>query len=544
MSDSERILNFLERAEKRTRRNRRFNEIATSLSIALLIPVTFKLLDLIFVFRGRTVSVFLLLWLAGTAAWIVYRTRGRHTLSGIAANVDRRAKLNDRFKTAYWFIRNPQKSPWIDEQIRQTASQASTLQIDALYPRRVPRASYIATVLLLVLFGLNFIPLSLNHNWVKLQAAPPFSLTDDEQKSLKEARKLLEQAKALENAAIVEKIEDIIQNLEQGNISVNEAVSQLEGLKQELDEGNLDVASLTNGLSEMAAILQQAAPLEQAAAAMAKGDLENAAAGMRQISGQLLNFSPADIRGMQEKFQQASENPRAGLEELAKAFESVAGGLQRGDRPAAQSALDRAARELEGLGQQIDDQALRNEASEELRELAESLQQRGEGGDPVPGSRQTGSPTEESQQSGGESAEGAPPAESEGESGEGAAGEGEGMNASPEAGDQQVGEGESSGKGGTSFGGSTQSAPLEGEATSLEVQFKQELLEMSAAAAGELPGKEEAAGERERSKLDYRNVPSNLTPAQKDLLNQDRIPWESRQLIKNYFQAVKPQEKK
>ena len=49
----------------------------------------------------------------------------------------------------------------------------------------------------------------------------------------------------------------------------------------------------------------------------------------------------------------------------------------------------------------------------------------------------------------------------------------------------------------------------------------------------------EAAGERERSKLDYRNAPSDLTPAQKDLLTQERIPWENRQLIKNYFQAVK-----
>ena len=42
------------------------------------------------------------------------------------------------------------------------------------------------------------------------------------------------------------------------------------------------------------------------------------------------------------------------------------------------------------------------------------------------------------------------------------------------------------------------------------------------------PDKEaEAAGERQRSKLDYRNAPSDLTPAQKDLLNQDRIPTDS-----------------
>jgi hypothetical protein len=46
---------------------------------------------------------------------------------------------------------------------------------------------------------------------------------------------------------------------------------------------------------------------------------------------------------------------------------------------------------------------------------------------------------------------------------------------------------------------------------------------------------------QERSKLDYRNVKSELSPAQKDLLNQDRIPWEYRSLIKDYFQAIRPQ---
>ena len=85
------------------------------------------------------------------------------------------------------------------------------------------------------------------------------------------------------------------------------------------------------------------------------------------------------------------------------------------------------------------------------------------------------------------------------------------------------------------------SAPLEGEVTALEVQLQKEALKIEEGLGGEEPAEDvEAAGERERSKLDYRNAPSNLTPAQKDLLGQDRIPWQSRQLIKNYFQAVKP----
>jgi hypothetical protein len=48
----------------------------------------------------------------------------------------------------------------------------------------------------------------------------------------------------------------------------------------------------------------------------------------------------------------------------------------------------------------------------------------------------------------------------------------------------------------------------------------------------------EKASKQERSKLDYRNVPSDLRAAQKELLNQESIPWGYRQLIRNYFAAI------
>ena len=40
------------------------------------------------------------------------------------------------------------------------------------------------------------------------------------------------------------------------------------------------------------------------------------------------------------------------------------------------------------------------------------------------------------------------------------------------------------------------------------------------------------------------NVQTELTPGQKDALNPNNVPWEYRQLIKEYFQAIKPTEKK
>ena len=103
-----------------------------------------------------------------------------------------------------------------------------------------------------------------------------------------------------------------------------------------------------------------------------------------------------------------------------------------------------------------------------------------------------------------------------------------------------LGCGDSGGNSPSGKGGSD--APREGAPTTLDVKLQQERVK-----GMEDQGKEENIEEvskQERSKLDYRNVKSDLSPAQKDLLNQDRIPWEYRPLIKNYFQAIRPPAKK
>jgi hypothetical protein len=555
MSDKDVILQFLEKAEKRARSNKRFNEIATALAIAFIIPVSFKLLDLVFLFRARTVSTFFLVWLAATVAWIVWRIRGRNPLAQTAANIDRKASLNDQLKTAYWFIRNPRQSEWVDAQIQRTAKEAGRIRIDSLYPRKFPRNSLIAAGLLFLLVGLNFVPLSLNHNWVYLQAAPPFSLTEEERVNLANAIKLLEQAKAEENAELAGKIQELIEQLQEGEISVDDAIKQLDALKDELEAGDLDSANMTNGLEQMAAILRQAKALQPAAQPMGRGELNEAASQMRQLAARLQTLSQDDLREMSQRLNSASENPRSGLQDLARAFETTGGAIQRGDRAASQSGFDRIARELESIRQELDDQALRSEAGDELGDLVDSLEQREEGeatSSEAGGKSAASQGKSEQKGAGGEAGErGEAPEGGEGEAGEGGepgeggeAGEGE---EGTEAGTNPGGPSEDGppGRGGNSFGGSTKSAPLEGEATSLEVQLQKEALQFEAEGGGLEPDKEaEAAGERQRSKLDYRNAPSDLTPAQKDLLNQDRIPWDSKQLMKKYFQAVKPKTNK
>jgi len=550
MSDRELIIHFLEKAEKRVRSNKRFNDIAVTLAIAFVFPVVFKLLDLFFLFRGRTVVTVLGLWALATIVWIFVKLHGKSPLNQVAGNIDNKARLNDQLKTAYWFIQNPRESQWVDAQIRHTANAAGKLRLDNLFPRRFPRASYLVGALLFLMVFLNFIPVSLNYNWLAGHAAPPFRLSDEERKSLQNALKLLEKAKAAENALIAEQIQNVIEDLEQGNISQEEAMKQLQELQEKLEEGELDAENMTNGLGQMAAILRQSKALQAAAQQMGKGALEEASSQMQILNARLEGISPADVQEMAEKLQLASERPRTGLQDLARAFETTSAALQRGDRAAGHSGVDRIARELKSLAEQLADQELRSKAGDEIGDLVEALQdsdaqqiageskqtgkQNGQSkaGQPAPG--EAGEAGENAEQQSGQAPE---------QAGEGEAAGGEQNGEGGEAGENPGGTSEDAadGKGGNSFGGSTKSAPLEGDATALEVQLQKEALKIEVGEGGEKPAEDvEAAGERERSKLDYRNAPSNLTPAQKDLLNQDRIPWQSKQLIKNYFEAVKP----
>jgi len=553
MTDKDLILEFLEKARRRVGSNSRLAEIARILALAMLVPVAFKLLDFFYLFRARTVTTFFVLWLIATLIWVFSRLRRAGPIADVAAAVDRKAGLNDQLKTAYWFIRNPRDSAWVDTQIEDAAKQAGKLRLNNLYPRIVPRTSYIAGALLFLLVALNFVPLTLNYNWVYLQAAPAFLLSEAERLNLDNALRLLEKARAAENQEIAQKIEELIDDLEKGNISLEEAVKQLEDIQNQLDEGDAETGAMANGLQQMAAILRQSKALQQAATSMGRGELTEAANKLRELGNQLNSVPSSDIQDMAARLGQAAENPRGSLQELATAFEDTRAAIEKADRLATKTGLEKIAKELENIKQRIDDQELIAEAGDELGDLVDSLvereQQQGEAKAGQPGKpgenkgkgEQANDPNSQTNGEGEAQEAGGEPGDQEGEGQEG----GE----SGQAGDQPGGESSDNGegKGGNSFGGSTKSAPLEGEATSLEVQLQQEALKVElgeSSGNNEADKKNEAAGEQERSKLDYRNAPSDLTPAQRDLLNQDRIPWESRQLIKNYFQAVKPKQTK
>lgn len=540
MSDKEAIIRLLVDTERRIRANRILTSTSANLVIALLVPIGFKLVDLLIPFRGTTVAVFFAAWGIATAAWLLWHARGSETLERAAAEIDQTAGINDEMKTAYWFIRNPKESPWVDAQIQRAAKNANRIQINSLYPRSIPRASYSAAALAILLGILNFLPLPWNNNWLLLHGAPAFALTTDQKALLERAMELLKEAEALQQTELAEKLSQIVKALQNGSMSKDDFSRSLSELQRALSERNLDAGRVTDGLERIAKALEPSSLTKPVADKMFALDLQSAAAEAREIKNSLNNTPEPGLREMSERFQEAAGTAGKGLEQLGQYLEAASNALRQRDRAAGEKALEQVAGEFERLQRSLASQRLQSEASDQISSLQDSV-----GGDPgEAGEGQDVAANESGQGQGeGESGKGVQSSGKGEGQGEGQGqGQGEGESQAQENGEKQGqgdgdGDGSGAGTGGTKAGTSG-AFPARGEPTSLQTQLDKEVLPVQPTRGSRTETITEAS-QRERSKLDYRNVPSQLSPAQKDLLNQDSIPWEQRQFVKEYFETIR-----
>jgi len=547
MSDKELIIRSLENVNRRIRTNRLLGELTSGFCAFLIIPVVFKVWDLFRPFSGLTVTIVLTLWLIGLIGYLAWRMSGRSSLYHAAAALDHRASLRDEIKTAYWFVTAPaiQHSPdWVALQVRRAAQRAMSLNVNQLYPRVIPRTSYAAAGLFILLISLNFAPLSTNHNWFYLQAAPAFTLTPQEQSLISETRKLLKQVQKTQ-PELAKQLEQIVQSLEQGTIDPAEAMKQIEQLKNSLDEGNLDLANINEGLDEMAQDLSGANETQQVSRDMSEHDFQKASEDLKELAdGKLNSDDGSAMQALEKALEQASENSHQGMQSLAQDMKQAADGLANNDMKSFKDAMNQASKDIEDLQQKVEQQQAKNSASQDLQSLKESLQQRQQ---QAQGSGQQRGEKGQTQQ--GQSAEkgkqGQPNAEA-GENDQAGSSQGGTPDENAPSGDQkgqQPGKpGDEAEQGGAGRGLNTSGMPnapmnIMGAPTKLDVKLEQE--KVNAENDGGTPQNLEEESKQERSKLDYRNVHSDLSPAQKDVLNRDKIPWEYKGLIKNYFQAIR-----
>ena len=554
MSDREAIVQTLRQIETRVRTNRLVERLAFGSLILIVIALLVKAWDLLSPLSSSTIQIFWVLWFIALAAFIG-RTLvgGRGTLSEAAAHVDQKAQLKNEITSAYWFMHNGGRNPWIELQVHRAAETARGLDPKRLYPRAVGATSYLAVGLGVLLLILNFAPLPIDHDWLYSREAPTLTLSSEDEALLEEIEELIEQAQELQQDEVVDQLQELIEALRSGELSASEALQELDQIQDLMDEGNLDMASIIEGLEEIGQDLQQSEDTRKAGEAMSGGELEQAAEEMRRLAEQLGAGEQPD-EDLQEVLEQASENTRPGLEELAEKLQEASESLQNQDRDALQQALEEASRELEDLSEMVESQQIKNQASQQLENLQNSLreQQNQEQQAAVEDAleqmrqqqdqQQQGEPGQQQDQMSQEQAAQQGQLDAEPEFAPGAAGAGQMTDqaqAPGQPGEVQGFDATGTGQMPSGFGFSPEEK--EGAPTSLDVQLQEERMEAqrSEDLESEAEKIEEESGEQ-RSKLDYRNVPSDLTPAQQDLLNQEQIPREYRNLIREYFQAIRP----
>jgi len=284
------------------------------------------------------------------------------------------------------------------------------------------------------------------------------------------------------------------------NWLVLEAAPSDNALGRTAGDGLLDREAILKNLKEVAERLRESELLKETADALANGDVEGAANDLRSLAEQIGNATSEEI----DEFRAAMASAAATKQDKAE--------------------LEPALQEMADTSETAEDTGIYEEmmqTAQALQELAEKLQTAAQDGE----SYQTGKSTDN-----------APSKESVQVS---------------DAGPGNLKQSNSTGPGGGS------DAPPGGLAelpTSLEAKLRLDVkleaqavqgIEANRAQPKDKEGDEEEISEatkKERSKVDYRNVKSDLSPAQKDLLNQDHVPWEYRALIKGYFQAIRPAE--
>ena len=344
-------------------------------------------------------------------------------------------------------------------------------------------------------------------------------------------------------------------SLENSEVQLEEAEQQMEDVASLIDEGNLTVTGILEGLEEVGEDLQQSEDTLPAGQGLVEGNLGDAASELEELAEELgTGREPAS--DLSEALEEAASNDRPGLEELTNQMEAAASGLENESLEEVEQALLGTAESLNRLADIIESQRLQNEAAARMEALQEALRQAQAETEPTELDIQDDliSPEGEVETPFSTGGDGSQPGQGDSTGNEEMTGQ-----------DMPDMNSESGGEGGQQAGelpgGNAESlsadasglipmgygySPLikEGAATSLEVLLQQELVEVQMEELASDPEEEmpELSSRREASVLDYRNAPSDLTPAQQDLLNPDRIPREYQNLIKQYFEAIRTEQ--
>ena len=460
---------------------------------------------------------------AAFLAFLLWSQIGGRQLGRAAGVADMRAGLNDEIKSAYWFMRQNDSSPWIDLLVGRAAATARRLNPRRLVPVTIPKRFGIT----LALFGLLQIfalvpsdgPLL---TFVVASDSIRFERTLDTY--AEEIRDLIDgEGDELLDEEALALLELALEELEAEDTSFDELLRNLREAQDLLDEGNLEMTAIRDALDELGEEFSGSNELKDFVNALRNQDLSDAADRLRDLAERLADLDGLELTELAELLQEASNLDEPAIEELLKALQQAADAIAEDRVPDAQEALNEAADEID----QITDRQARQQANNEAAERAQALQEAL--------ARQPMS------------------AEGQTQMAQGQSGEAQQANASTAAPSSTVNRSEGAQPPGTESGpagnatGDPSGGPLAlGASTTLEVQLALEVVDDTALEFSdeerELDPEDlfQEASRQQGSIVQYRDVRAPSQYSQGSALNAERIPWQYRSLVKKYFLAIRP----
>ena len=517
------ITAILKRIDLKVRFNRTLLHLSVASCLVLAALVLIELAPRLVPVNMPPGSLIVGVGAAAFLAFLLWSQMGGRQLGRAAGVADMRAGLNDEIKSAYWFMRQDNSSPWIDLLVGRAAATARRLNPRRLVPVTIPKRFGIALALFGLLQVLALVPSDGPLlTFVEAPDSIRFERTLDTY--AEEIRDLIDgEGDELLDEEALALLELALEELEAEDTSFDELLRDLREAQDVLDEGNLEVTATRDALDELGEEFSGSNELKDFVNALRNQDLSDASDRLRDLAERLADLDRIELTELAELLQEASNLDEPAIEELLRALQQAADAIAEDRVPDAQEALNEAADEID----QITDQQARQQANNEAAERAQALQEAL--------ARQPMSPAGQAQTA------------------EGQSGEPQQADSSAAAPSSAVNRSEGAQPPGTESGpagnstGDPSGGPLElGASTTLEAQLALEVIDGT---RPEFPEEDQEldpkdlfqeASRQQGSVVQYQDVRAPSQYSQGSALNAERIPWQYRSLVKKYFLAIRP----
>jgi hypothetical protein len=331
--------------------------------------------------------------LAVVAAVLWALVRRRPKLEGAIA-LDRFHGLRDRLANALYFASLPpsERTPLMDLAIEDGCAHGQDLAPRKAAPIAFPALAPLPGLLLIALVLMAAFEI----RTYRVQAAAPMidkaTLTADDIDYFRESAKAMAEKKHdPELQAVIDKYNQLIDDLANRRLTPQQAFERMEALDRELGKGlEDDKKALQDGLRRMAEELRKSDLSRPVAEALQSNDLDRAQKELRALAKRMrerpASINKAELDRLRAALERASQNQKERLAELEKRREELAAEreqLLKKKREAADGGIDeeqerllrRKERELERLDRELEQQ---RSAQRQLDRLDRELSQAAE----------------------------------------------------------------------------------------------------------------------------------------------------------------------